>query len=255
MELRGDQCCGMTDVGRVRDLNEDRFHVSSDGRLLIVADGMGGHAGGEVASALAVETIVASLSPERRHEIDMGARDVGDTLREAFIAAHRRVREEGRGGHEGMGATLVTALVVGDELWTCHVGDVRCYVRTPSGFQQITRDHSVVGDLVRQGHLTTEQARVHPSKNEVLQAIGMSQELSPDINRQPLVDGDHVLVCSDGLWESLSDEEIRTILEWEGSVRQRVTQLVDRANNEGGADNVTAVLYEHRYGDSLNELA
>jgi protein phosphatase len=235
----------MTDVGRVRDLNEDRFHVSSDGRLLIVADGMGGHAGGEVASALAVETIVASLSRECRREIDMGARDVGNTLREAFIAAHRRVRQEGRGSHDGMGATLMTALVVGDELWTCHVGDVRCYVHAPSGFHQITRDHSVVGDLVRQGHLTTEQARVHPSKNEVLQAIGMPHELSPEVTQRVLGEGDSVLVCSDGLWESLSAEELGAILEWEGSVRQRVTQLVDRANYAGGQDNITALLYEH----------
>jgi protein phosphatase len=213
--------------------------------MMIVADGMGGHEGGEVASALAVATMVQFLSPERRQAMKAGTEDVAPGLRGAVIAAHERVREQNHDGHDGMGATLLVAMVVGHELHTCHVGDVRCYLRTRSGFHQITRDHSVVGDLVSQGHLTPEQARLHPNKNEVLQAVGMPRELAPETSQRALDDGDCVLLCSDGLWEGLSDEEIGTILNWEGSVRQRATQLVDRGNDAGGRDNTTVVLYEH----------
>ena len=250
VEAPTDECCGVTDVGRVRDLNEDQFHVASEGRLMIVADGMGGHEDGEVASTLAVETIVQYLPPERRQTMQLDAENVERTLGDALAAAHKRVRETSGDGHDGMGATLIVAVVVHDELYTCHVGDVRCYVRARSGFHQVTRDHSVVADLVEQGHLTPEQARVHLHKNEVLQAIGMPRDLAPETNRRTLDDGDCVLLCSDGLWEALSDEHIGTILDWEGSVRQKATQLVDRANYAGGQDNITVVLYEHHKSES-----
>jgi protein phosphatase len=253
IEAATDYCCGVTDVGRIREINEDEFHVSADGRLVIVADGMGGHEAGEVASRLAVETIVRCLSAERRQALQRGTTDVGRALAEAVDAAHRQVRDKSCDGHAGMGATVLVALILGDELYTCHVGDVRCYVRTRSGFDQITRDHSVIADLVRQGHLTPEQARRHPHKNEVLQAIGMPQKLVPELNQRTLEDGDCIVVCSDGLWEALRDDEISSLLNWEGSVRQRAIQLVDRANDAGGPDNITVVLYEHVHAEDSTQ--
>ncbi|MCI0490258.1 MAG: Stp1/IreP family PP2C-type Ser/Thr phosphatase [Blastocatellia bacterium] len=239
--------CAITDVGRVRDHNEDTFHIAADGRLLIAADGMGGHEAGEVASALAVDALIEFFDSERLRAIDSGEASIEALLMESFEAADRKVREATQNGQgsRGMGTTLILACIQGDHLHTCHVGDVRCYVRNASGLHQVTQDHSVVGLLVRAGELTPEQARLHPQKNEILQAIGMPTALIPEVNTTTLVDGDLVLLCSDGLWEALSDEEIASIIDWEGSMRQRATQLVDRANEAGGNDNITVVLYEY----------
>lgn len=242
-----DHLCAITDVGRVRDHNEDTFHIADDGRLLIAADGMGGHEAGEVASALAVEAVAEFFGVERQQAINSSAESIEPLLIEAFEMAHQRVLEASRSreGCRDMGTTLILAYVHGDRLYTCHVGDVRCYVRTATRLEQITCDHSVVGALVQAGELTPEQARVHPRKNEILQAIGLSNGIIPEVNVRRLGNRDCVLLCSDGLWEALSDEEICSIVDWDGSMRQRAVQLVDRANEAGGHDNITVVLYEH----------
>ena len=231
----------------MRDHNEDEFYLSGDGRHLIVADGMGGHQSGEVASVLAVQAVAEFLLGEQREAAIVSEDVIERLLRTAFEAAHGKVVEASKStvAGSGMGATLIVACVLGDVLHTCHLGDVRCYLRTKSSFDQITRDHSVVGALVQGGQLTPEQARAHPSKNEILQAIGMPQGIAPDVNMRSLEHGDRILLCSDGLWEALSDDHICSIVDWEGSMRQRATQLVDRANQAGGPDNITVVLYEH----------
>jgi serine/threonine protein phosphatase PrpC len=196
---------------------------------------------------LAVEVVAQFFTAERRQAIDSDAEPIEPLLLEAFATAHSTVLEAGQSaeGRHDMGTTLILAYVHGDQLSTCHVGDVRCYVRTTAGLEQLTRDHSLVGALVQAGELTPEEARVHPRKNEILQAVGLSNGIVPEVNMRTLQNGDRVLLCSDGLWEALSDEEICTILDWEGSMRQRATQLVDRANEAGGHDNITVVLYEH----------
>lgn len=253
-----DHLCAITDVGRVRDHNEDTFYISDDGRVLIVADGMGGHEAGEVASALAVEVVAEFFVTQPQQAIDSSTESIELLLVEAFATAHQRVLEasHSREGCRGMGTTLILAYVRGDQLYTCHVGDVRCYVRTAAGLEQVTQDHSVVGALVQAGELTPEEARVHPRKNEILQAIGLSNGIIPEVNSRVLEHGDCVLLCSDGLWEALSDEEICSIMDWDGSMRQRATQLVDRANEAGGYDNITVVLYEHVVqGGHSDELA
>ena len=251
-----DRLCGITDVGQGRDHNEDTFAIAADGRLLIVADGMGGHAAGEVASALAVQIVTEFLTPERLSAIDSDPASAAAVLAEASQAAQAGVLEAAAGHAErnGMGTTVLAAYVAGDMLYTCHVGDVRGYVRSSAGLEQITRDHSTVGVLVRSGQITREEARVHPKKNEILQAIGLPAGIIPEINASKLSSGDRVLLCSDGLWEALSDEEISTVVDSEGSMRQRAIQLVDRANGAGGFDNITVVLYEHG-GETLLDSA
>jgi protein phosphatase len=251
-----DHLCGITDVGRVRPHNEDTFHVSPDGRVLIVADGMGGHEAGEVASALAVEALVEFFGGEREKAAVAGEEPMERLLVKAFEAAHERVRKaaESREGCEGMGTTLILAYILGDWLHTCHVGDVRCYVHGATGLKQVTQDHSLVGALVRAGHLRPDEARRHPRRNEILQAVGLATGTVPEVHAVELAAGDLVLLCSDGLWEALTDDEIEAILAWEGSMRQRATQLVDRANAAGGRDNITVVLYEHTSGRTRDEL-
>ena len=235
----------ITDVGRVRDHNEDAYHVSPDGNLFVVADGMGGHEAGEVAAALAIEAISECLLPERLAAAAARG-DIPSLLLDAVIAAHDRVLEANRSREDGkeMGCTIAVGYVSGHQLVTCHVGDVRCYVLSGGVLNQITHDHSLVGSLVQAGKLTPEEARVHPNKNEVLQAIGMPMGVVPDVNPVDLSTGNRILLCSDGLWEALSDQEIQSILVSDGTVRQLATQLVDRANGAGGPDNITAILFE-----------
>ena len=235
--------CAITDVGRVRDHNEDLYYISPDCTWFVVADGMGGHEAGDVAAALAIEAIVEHLNSERLSTATKGC--IGPLLLDAVTSAHTRVWEENRKRESGkeMGCTLALGYL-SDGLVTCHVGDVRFYILHEGALCQITHDHSTVGALVMAGELTPEEARVHPNKNEVLQAIGMPQGVFPDVNTARLDPGDRILLCSDGLWEALSDGDIKTILASDGTMRQLAMQLVDRAKAAGGSDNITAILCE-----------
>ncbi|MFN2375963.1 MAG: PP2C family serine/threonine-protein phosphatase [Candidatus Binatia bacterium] len=246
----GAALCGVTDVGRVRDHNEDDFHVSPDGPLLVVADGLGGHAAGEVASAMAVAFMAEALDASRLAAVAGDAGRIEALLIDAFLELQGRMLAEAGAQPScwGMGTTLVVALVDGGDLHVCHVGDSRCYVRNAGGLQQVTSDHSLVGVLVAAGELTAEEGRVHPRRNQVLQAIGLPTGINPEICRAKLAPGDRVLVCSDGLWEELDDEDICAILDGAGSTAERAARLVDDANRAGGRDNVTVALYEHGPG-------
>lgn len=247
IDAPNEHLCAISDVGQVRDHNEDAFYVSSRGPVLIVADGMGGHEAGEVASALAVGALVRASDAVLQERDAFDAERIELLLIEIFGQAQGLVLGESRTrtGCREMGTTLSMSLVQGDHLHTCHVGDSRCYVRRHEGLVQVTHDHSVVGALVRAGEITREQARVHPRKNEVLQAIGSPAGIEAEVRTVRLAEGDQVLLCTDGLWEMLSDETICTILDDEGSTRQRAERLVDRANQAGGRDNITVALYEH----------
>lgn len=238
--------CGVSDVGRARAHNEDAFHVTNDGHLLVVADGMGGHRAGEVASALAVQTVIDVLD-ERWPTTDAADEAIAALLLDAFAAAHERVLQTAQGSREyrGMGTTLILACIRGDRLHVCHVGDVRCYVRSPTELRQLTQDHSVVGTLVRAGQLTPEAARQHARRHEILQAVGLDAGIQPDVVSCDLTPGDEVLLCSDGLWEMLSEEELCAVLAGEGSLEARAERLVEQANDAGGHDNITVVLYRH----------
>jgi serine/threonine protein phosphatase PrpC len=238
---------GLTDKGCRRHHNEDAFWISNDGRVLIVADGMGGHARGEIASTLAVETVAALFTDTQRQAIETGAKPIEPCLTEALETAHRRVLQQAQDQTEsqGMGTTLILGYVLGDRLYTCHVGDVRAYVRTARGLEQVTRDHSVVGQLVLAGHLTPEEARTSPAQNEVLQAVGLPPGIFPEFNSRELQAHDLVLLCSDGLWDMVPDRQIDAILRSEEAIAERAKHLVDQANAAGGEDNITVVLYEH----------
>jgi protein phosphatase len=233
----------ISDVGRVRDHNEDLYYVSPHGDWFAVADGMGGHEAGEVAAALTIEAIVEYLTPERIGD----AQQTGDPsylLRDAMIAADKRVYEANRKrqGTE-MGCTIAVAALI-NGLVTCHVGDVRVYLQRGDKLRQLTQDHSTVAELVKSGQLAPEEARTHLTRNEVLQAIGMPSGARPDVSRVDLVPGDRILVCSDGLWEAFPNEQIESVLSSDGTMRQLASQLVDRANSADGSDNITVVLFE-----------
>ncbi len=236
--------CGVTDAGRRRRNNEDEYFLSADGKLWIVADGMGGHAAGEVASALTIEAIVTSLAAQDAEPEGVHA---GDRLARAFAAAQDVVSSRGQSdaGCFGMGSTAIAAIVDEEALNLCHIGDVRGYHWSRGQFRHVTNDHSLVWELVLSGILAPAEVRTHPQRARITQAIGPSRTINPEVSSLMLAHGDRVLICSDGLWEALADQDLRSIVGAEGSMRDLAVTLVDRANAAGGEDNITAVLYEH----------
>jgi protein phosphatase len=245
-----DHVCGVTDVGKVRRNNEDTFHVAEDGGVLVVADGLGGLQAGEVASALAVETVVRFFSEGDGRGSDSSRGPEESQLLASVKQAHSELikASQSREEYRGMATALVLACIKKRRLSTCHVGDVRCYVRDKSGLKQITGDHSVVGAMVRTGQLSVQEARVDPRRNQLVQAVGFPASILPEFHSQVLADGDIVLLCSDGLWDSISDEEICSVLDAESSIRARAVELVQRANDAGGKDNITVILYRQTEG-------
>jgi protein phosphatase len=234
--------CAITDVGRFRPHNEDAYCVSPDYSWFAVADGMGGHEAGEVAAALAIQALVEHITPERMATA-VAVNSISTLLLDAVAEAHARVLAANQGNESGkaMGCTLAVGSVA-DELIACNVGDVRCYILHEGALRQVSRDHSTVGALVEAGILTLEQARVHPNKNQVSQAIGMTSGVTPDVHCSALFPDDRILICSDGLWEAMPHEELQAILAGNGDMRRLATQAVDRAIDAGGQDNITAIL-------------
>jgi len=228
---------GMSDIGQVREVNQDYCGEFDDPRtnrrLLIVADGMGGHLGGEVASRMAVETTAEVFRA--------GGEDAVELLKRAFQMANDRVHKAAQEDMElaGMGTTGVCLLFEsGGRGWVAHVGDSRAYRLRGGRFEQITDDHSVVGALIRMGHISEEEARMHPQRNEILRAIGTNDEVEVQVTPLELEPGDKYLLCSDGLSGLVPDAEIADVMR-RMEPQDAVRTLVQMANLEGGNDNIT----------------
>ena len=239
---------GLTDVGIDRDNNEDCFLINSPKNLFIVADGMGGHNAGEVASMNATKAVNDHFTPEILADIKGNRIKINDELNDCLYAANQKILDmaEGNTGYQGMGCTLVVALVEPGALHMGHVGDARAYRCKENGIELLTTDHSKVMELVKAGQMTLEEARQSPLKNELSQAIGSPLPIIPDYNFSELKDGDKVLLCSDGLWDMLSDEEIYQIVKQANPAPAICEELVKKANDAGGHDNITVVLIEYR---------
>jgi len=223
-----------SDVGRVREGNEDAFLVDDRLALFAVADGMGGHQAGEVASATALEALRAAVASDQ-------------PINEAVVTANRAVYEMAAENPEmrGMGTTL-TALVTlgGNRLLIGHVGDSRAYLLREGALRKVTDDHSLVEELVRDGRLTPEQAEVHPQRSIITRALGIDADVEVDLYTVDVGEGDRVLLCSDGLTTMVRDREIARIVRTEPDVRLAADKLVDAANDAGGEDNVTVVVLD-----------
>jgi len=239
---------GATDVGRERQVNEDYFLISRDKHLFIVADGMGGHNAGDVASKQATKICDSYLTPSVLEKIKDDIRRIRDTIIKSLLHAHMTILEMAdKSPHlEGMGCTIVTALVLGNNLHLCHVGDARAYLSNENGITLLTRDHSYVMELVQKGRMTIEEARVSPMKNKLNQAIGASKSINPDYKHCQLKRGDKLLLCSDGLWDMLSDQELHSILRQNKPISDICNTLIKRANDAGGHDNITAIVIQHQ---------
>jgi protein phosphatase len=244
----------MTDVGMKRRLNEDVFVVDEANGVFLVADGMGGHAAGEVASRLAADTILGTFSEHVEtlmnetwpEHWNIARSATANLLVDAIRAGHERVTMAVNSdlNLKGMGTTVVAAVHPSSsrQLIVCHVGDSRAYRLRENDLQLLTEDHSWVHEQVAAGFLTEEAARSHPLKNVVTQALGGSAEPKVDILETELRDGDLYLLCSDGLNSMLGDDEIREVLLDGGTLEEMTKNLVARANEKGGTDNITVIL-------------
>lgn len=221
-----------TDIGYVRDHNEDSLIIIPP--LFAVADGMGGHEAGEIASEITVSTL-AELAPSH---LD------AEGLTAAVEAANYNVMKAPRQGigRDGMGTTLTAAMLEGERLLIAQVGDSRAYLLHKGHLQQITRDHSLMADLIEAGQITPEEARVHPNRSVITRAIGSDIHMRPDIYELNVDAGDRILLCSDGLSSMISNNAIESIMRRQSDAQHCADELVTAALENGGADNVTVVV-------------
>ena len=231
----------MTEVGEKRELNQDYIYTSEMPvgklpNLFIVADGMGGHNAGDYASRATVENVVRDIE-ENTEE------DPRKILKQAIEKANAFVHEKAEENPDmaGMGTTIVAAVCLDDELLVANVGDSRLYL-VGETIRQITTDHSLVEEMVRMGGINREQARNHPDKNIITRAIGAGEEIKPDFFEVKLKKNDRIFMCTDGVSNMLTDEEIFCILQEPGGEEEQIRRIVQAANEQGGRDNMGVIL-------------
>jgi PPM family protein phosphatase len=232
--LRAADSIWKTDTGRARADNEDSAYARPP--LYVVADGMGGAQAGEVASALAVEEFRGGLVAQGTAEQRLSER-VQAANRRIYETAHRKLE------HEGMGTTLTAVYLDESNLAVAHVGDSRAYIFRDGELQRLTHDHSLVEELIRRGKLTPEQAAAHPQRSIITRALGIEPEVEVDTWTYPMRAGDVVLLCSDGLTSMISEQQIAAVLAEQPDLARAGDRLIAEANEAGGRDNITVVLF------------
>lgn len=232
-----------TDVGRVREVNQDYIFCSMEPvgklpNLFLVADGMGGHKAGDLASRYTVETLTDSI---KKSDSDNPITIIND----AIVEANKKLLEKAAESEQysGMGTTLVVCTIIGESMYVANVGDSRLYLYD-GRLSQITRDHSIVAEMVALGKLGRDEARRHEKKNVITRAIGGSKEVMADFFEAELTAGNRIIMCSDGLSNMVEDEEIEQILSSDIPIEDKTKQLLGRANENGGKDNIAVVIIE-----------
>lgn len=230
---------GRTDTGRQRDHNEDAYALLPERGIAVLADGMGGHNAGDVASRIAVDTCLTLLS-------QTGGLAARDRLETAAQAAHAAIREKAASSprYQGMGTTLVAVLLEQGSLTVAHVGDSRLYRLRQGRLQALTRDHSLQQEFVDKGLYTPEEAREKVARNLLTRALGLEETLRVDIGEFERLGGDRYLLCSDGLYEMISEADITALLGRRMAPQALCTALVELANARGGPDNITVIVMD-----------
>ncbi|KMN96220.1 MULTISPECIES: protein-serine/threonine phosphatase PrpC [Bacillus] len=236
-----------TDTGKIRQHNEDDagiFKGKDEFILAVVADGMGGHLAGDVASKMAVKAMGEKWN--EAETIPTAPSECEKWLIEQILSVNSKIYDHAQAHEEcqGMGTTIVCALFAGKTVSVAHIGDSRCYLLQDDDFVQVTEDHSLVNELVRTGEISREDAEHHPRKNVLTKALGTDQSVSIDTRSFDIEPGDKLLLCSDGLTNKVEGTELKDILQSDSAPQEKVNLLVDKANQNGGEDNITAVLLE-----------
>ncbi len=252
ISLRGKlECTALTDTGKVREHNEDTIGVDGDVGLLVLADGMGGYNAGEVASGIAVKTIVNLVREAFAREDwegtdpETGLTRPSIILRDAIYRANKIIHQTSKTQPqcEGMGTTIVSCLFYDNRISIAHVGDSRLYRLRSDRFEQVTMDHSLLQELVDRGFYSQEEAQRATNKNYVTRALGVEPNVEVEINEQAVHKGDYYVLCSDGLSDMVEDEDIHlTISTFSANLDSVAKQLTQLANDNGGRDNVSVVM-------------
>jgi PPM family protein phosphatase len=261
MNLQGKvQIVGFTDTGRVRQNNEDSIGYDSALGLLVLADGMGGHLGGEVASSLTVDSIIQQIQ-QHLPSITGGQIDSSSgfslesvCVQEAIEQANDLVYRKSASDPElrGMGTTVVVFLLYDNRFSLAHIGDSRCYRYRGEKLEQITKDHSLLQELIDRGFYTPEEAKTSLNKNLVTKALGIDPTVTPDVQEELAIKNDIYLLCSDGLTDLVEDEYISlTINRFSDNLEEAAKQLITKANQNGGKDNISVILC--RINDDFSE--
>ena len=238
----------MTDRGKVRLHNEDNggIFINPDGQhLAIVADGMGGHRAGDVASGLTIEHLkdlwVAGTKIHTAEEAE-------GWLKKAVVEVNKKLFKHSLDNLEceGMGTTIVAAICTDIFATVVNIGDSRCYLLNESGFKQLTEDHSLVNELVRSGQISKEDAEHHPRKNVLLRALGTEESVEMDLKTIIFEEGDSLLLCSDGLSNKVNQSEMESILIHDLTIEEKAAEFISRANQYGGEDNITLAIVEYQ---------
>lgn len=232
----------LSDVGLVRKDNEDNYLVSPERGLFVVADGMGGHVGGEIASSLAIQVIDQSVELSLLEKVEPG-----ELLQQVLQKANGQIYARGQNqGYFGMGTTLTAALFHDNLVHIAHIGDSRAYLLRGGSIKLLTQDHSLVNELFQNGSLTLEEAQNHPQRNILTRALGTKEQPLVDIFSIPVQSEDILMLCTDGLYNHVHDQDIiRIIDQAAGDLKVVVRNLVNLALERGGHDNITVVLVQY----------
>lgn len=236
-----------SDIGKVRQTNQDYVEVFENKKqlkLAIVADGMGGHQAGDVASSMAVKNLGHAFLATDFNTPELGQKWLEVNLtaeNEKILAASDRFNDL-----HGMGTTIVLALLFSNNVLLAHLGDSRAYLLRNHQLEQLTEDHSLVNELLKAGQITADEAKNHPQKNIVTETLGVSSKIKPEFNRLDLKDFDMIFLCTDGLTNHVSTVEIQNILNEEITLQERADKLIATANENGGNDNITVCLIQYQ---------
>ncbi len=236
-----------THVGMVREQNEDSLLVLEkllpEFNVFAVADGMGGHNAGEVASKMAIREIEDFFKDHQRDRDFIISREyIGQLINHINMKIYERANSEPH--LKGMGTTLTLIIHFKRTIHIAHIGDSRAYRINNQEIQQLTEDHSLVAGLIKEGKITKEEAQVHPQKNVITRALGTDIEIQADVYRYKISDGETIMICSDGLTNSLTEAEIKNIVNRNDSLQKAADDLVQQANISGGRDNITVILFQ-----------
>ncbi|MGD9109619.1 MAG: Stp1/IreP family PP2C-type Ser/Thr phosphatase [Phycisphaerales bacterium] len=236
----------VTNVGKVREVNEDAFTSNPQQGFFIVSDGMGGHEGGKAASQLVIKELPEILTEQLGRLRSSSSKSIRNAIRKSLVKLNHHIRNEGAEGNGSMqmGATVVMALFSDERVYIVNVGDSRAYRLRNGELKQFTTDHSLVAELIEKGDIEPHQAESHPQQHIITQCIGFDKSVKPGIKSFVPKDTDRILLCSDGLTDVVSDRQITTILRDKSEPQEMCERLIKAANETGGPDNITVVVID-----------